>query len=296
MTDAVQIVEVGARDGLQNEPCLIALEDKLTLLRRLVQCGVVRVEATACVSPRQVPQMADYPQVLAQLAQLPAAEWSALVANARGLHAAMEAPLTEIALFTAVSDAFTEKNIRCSVAESLQRFAPLAQAARARGLRVRGYLSTVVRCPYAGAVKPAAVAACAQQLLQIGCDEISLGETLGVATPAAVQPMLQAVLQEVPAAQVAVHFHDTTGTAIANIACALEAGIRIVDAAVAGLGGCPFAPGAGGNVATEDVVHFLAGEGMHSGVDAQQLTATGRWISDTLCRPYRAKAGRAIMH
>ena len=284
MTARVQVVEVGARDGLQNEPRALPLEDKLELLRQLAESGLVRVEATACVSPRRVPQMADYPQVLAALPTLPAAQWSALVANERGLQAALSAPLAEVALFTAASEAFAQKNINCGIAESLSRFAPLAAAAKAQGLRVRGYLSTVVRCPYAGEVKPTAVAKVARQLMDIGCDEISLGETLGVATPATIRPMLRAVCAEVPPAQVAAHFHDTYNMGIANIACAMEMDIRIVDASVAGLGGCPFAPGAGGNTATEDVVYFLTGEGMQCGVDAKKLAATGKWIGKKLGR------------
>lgn len=299
MSDTAQLVEVGVRDGLQNEPSLVTTADKLELLQRLANTGLRRIEATACVSPQRVPQMADYPKVLAGLMrteELAPIRWSVLVANQRGLDAAATAPAVgEIALFTAASDAFTEHNIGCSVADSLVRFQPLVQQAKGLGLFVRAYVSTVVRCPYAGIVKPAAVAAVAEKLLTFGCDEISLGETLGVATPKSVKPMLQAVAAVVPITQTAVHFHDTNGTAIANIACALEAGIRIIDAAVAGLGGCPFAPGAGGNVATEDVLYFLTAEGIGCDVDLPALAATGRWISKKLSRQPVAKAGQVAI-
>lgn len=280
--DTVQIVEVGARDGLQNEATRVKTADKLELLTRLAQCGLRRIEATACVSPARVPQMADYPQILAALPDLPAAQWSVLVANRRGLAAALTAAVPEIALFTAASDAFAEKNIGCKVADSLLRFMPLAQEAKAARRRVRGYISTVVRCPYSGAVKPAQVAALARQLIDIGCDEIALGDTIGVGVPTTVQPVLTAVLSEVAVEKTAVHFHDTNGSALANIACALEAGIRIVDASVGGLGGCPFAPGASGNVATEAVGGFLAAQGFATGINVEAVQETGRWVRGLL--------------
>ena len=293
MTTRVTVVEVGARDGLQNEKIILPTADKLAFLERLAACGLQRIEATTCVSAARVPQMADYPDILKNLAALPEAQWSVLVANQRGFDALPETGVSEIALFTAASDTFTEKNIGRNIADSLTAFAPLAEAARARNLRVRGYLSTVIRCPYTGAVAPAQVAQVARQLLNLGCDEISLGDTIGVGTPNTVRPLLSAVLNEIPAEQLAVHFHDTNGTAIANIALALDYDIRIIDAAVGGLGGCPFAPGAGGNVATEDVLYFLTAEGYDTGIDPSVLAATGRWISKKLERPYTAKAGLA---
>ena len=279
MSEAVQIVEVGARDGLQNEAVVVSTADKLALLRRLVGCGLRRIEATACVSARRVAQMADYPAVLAALGSLPPARWSVLVANERGMRAALAAGgVGEVALFTAASDAFAERNISCSVAESLRRFAPLAAMARGAGVRVRGYISTVVACPYAGRVRPAAVAAVAAALAEMGCDEISLGETLGVAEVADIRAMLAAVGVEVGVERLAAHFHDTYGRAIGNIACALDAGVRVVDSSIGGLGGCPFAPGAGGNAATESVVAFLESQGCAVGVDAEKLAATAAWI------------------
>ena len=297
MDDRVEIVEVGPRDGLQNESAVVATEVKVELIRRLAACGLRRIEAAACVSPKRVPQMADHAEVLAALPESDPVIYGALVANARGLETATRSGrLGEIAVFTAASDAFARRNINRSVAESLADFRPLVARAKSAGLRARGYVSTAIACPYAGAVRPEATARVAAALAETGCDEISLGDTIGVGTPATVAPMLRAVLREVPARMLAGHFHDTFGAAVANIACAMEFGLRVFDSSVAGLGGCPFAPGASGNAATEDAAWFFQSEGMTTGVDPQALAETGAWLTKTLGRKtVGAKAGAAIL-
>lgn len=292
----VKVVEVGARDGLQNEPQPVPPARRVELIRRLAATGLRTIEAGAFVSPRRVPQMAATDAVLAALGDLaPAVALPVLVANDSGLDAALAAGARTIALFTAATDGFNRRNIKCTVAESLVRFAALADRAQAAGATVRGYLSCAVACPYDGPVRPAQVAAVAGRLARLGCAEISLGDTIGVGTPGTVRPMLQAVLSELPAGCLAVHFHDTYGQALANILTSLDLGIRTVDSAVGGLGGCPFAPGATGNVATEDVVYLLDGLGLESGIDLMALADTGAWIAGILGRPVQSRAGRALL-
>ena len=294
--ERVEIVEVGPRDGLQNESARIGTEAKLELIGRLAACGLRRIEATAFVSARRVPQMADHMEVAAGLPAGGGVCFGALVANMRGLEAALACGrLGEAAVFTAASDEFARRNIGRSVAESLADFAPLVARAKGAGLRVRGYVSTAIACPYSGAVSPAETARVAGELMEMGCDEISLGDTIGAGTPRTVRPLLREVSRAVPVENVAGHFHDTWGAAIANISCALEAGVRIFDSSVGGLGGCPFAPGAAGNAATEDAAWFLESEGMRTGLDLQKLAETGAWLLEKTGRTGGAKAGRALL-
>ena len=290
----VRLVEVGPRDGLQNEPGTVPTEVKIALIERLVEAGLEAVEVGAFVSPRWIPQMADTADVLAGLRRRPGVRYPVLVPNMKGLEAARAAGADEIAVFGAASESFSRRNINCSIAESLDRFVPVAEAARAAGMRVRGYVSCVLGCPYEGEIDPARVAEVAARLDAMGCYEISLGDTIGAGTPAAARTMVEAVAARVPAARLAVHFHDTYGKALANIFACLEAGVATVDAAVAGLGGCPYAPGASGNVATEDVLYMLDGMGIATGVDLEQLVAAGRFISDVLGRPPASKVARAL--
>ena len=293
MSDKVKLVEVGPRDGLQNEPSQVPTAVKIALVERLADCGLGHIEAASFVSPKWIPQMADGHAVLTGIRRRPKVVYSALTPNMQGLEAALAAGADEVAVFTAASESFCQHNIHCSISESLARFAPLLAEARLRRLRVRGYVSTVLGCPYQGAVKPADVARVADALYQLGCAEISLGDTIGVGTPNQARAMLAAVCRQVPIANLAVHFHDTYGQALANIHALLEDGIRIIDSSVAGLGGCPYAPGASGNVATEDVVYLLNGLGMDTGVDLDRLVDTGRWISQQLGRHNGSKVGLA---
>lgn len=294
MSDRVRIVEVGPRDGLQNEARSIPAAVKIELIERLVACGLSSVEATSFVSPKWVPQLADAAEVFAGLRKQPAIRYPVLVPNLQGLERALAVGVQEVAVFAAASEAFSQRNINASIAESLQRFAPLMDKASEAGVSVRGYVSTVLGCPYQGDVALADVVRVAKQLYQAGCYEISLGDTIGVGTPRKARAMLQAVASEIPMSALAVHFHDTWGQAIANIHACLEAGVRIVDSAVAGLGGCPYAAGASGNVATEDVVYLLDGLGLTHGVDLVALAETGEWISGQLGRVSASKSGRAM--
>ena len=294
MSDRVRIVEVGPRDGLQNEARSIPAAVKIELIERLVACGLRSVEATSFVSPKWVPQLADAAEVFAGLRKQPAIRYPVLVPNLQGLERALAVGVQEVAVFAAASEAFSQRNINASIAESLQRFAPLMDKASEAGVSVRGYVSTVLGCPYQGDVALADVVRVAKQLYQAGCYEISLGDTIGVGTPRQARAMLQAVASEIPMSALAVHFHDTWGQAIANIHACLEAGVRIVDSAVAGLGGCPYAAGASGNVATEDVVYLLDGLGLTHGVDLAALAETGEWISAQLGRVSASKSGRAM--
>ncbi|HMA16687.1 MAG TPA: hydroxymethylglutaryl-CoA lyase, partial [Kiloniellaceae bacterium] len=256
---SVEIVEVGPRDGLQNEPKSLPAAVKVALIESLAAAGCRVVEAGAFVSPKWVPQMADTAAVLAALKRQPGVRYPVLVPNLKGLERALAAGVEEVAVFGAASETFTQRNINCSIAESLERFAPVCDEARAAGLRVRGYVSCVLGCPYEGAVPVARVAEVAASLHAMGCAEVSLGDTIGVGTPLKARAMLEAVAARVPLERLAVHFHDTYGQALANILACLELGVATVDAAVAGLGGCPYAKGASGNVATEDVVYMLDG-------------------------------------
>lgn len=290
----VKIVEVGPRDGLQNEAQVIPAAVKVALIDRLSAAGLPVVESGSFVSPKWVPQMADTAQVLAGISKQPGTAYPVLVPNLKGLEAALAAGAGEIAVFGAASESFSQRNINCSIAESLERFRPVAEMALGAGIRVRGYVSCVLGCPYEGEIAPEAVAAVSKALFAMGCYEVSLGDTIGVGTPGKAQAMLCAVAADIPIERLAVHFHDTYGQALANIYAALEEGVSVVDSSVAGLGGCPYAKGASGNVATEDVVYMLNGLGIETGIDLDALVETAFFISDALGRPPASKVARAI--
>ncbi len=292
-SDHVRIVEVGPRDGLQNEAMPVATATKIELIRRLVEAGHSTVEATSFVSPRWVPQMADAREVFSGIAKPDGVSFPVLVPNLQGLERALEVGVREVAVFGAASEAFSRKNINASIDESLARFEPVMARAREAGVRVRGYVSTVLGCPYQGEVPFADVVRVARRLHELGCYEISLGDTIGVGTPKRAREMLLAVAGSVPMGALAVHFHDTYGQALANVLSCLEAGVRVADASVSGLGGCPYAAGASGNLATEDLVYLLQGQGLECGVDLPKLVTTGRWISAELKRENGSKVGRA---
>ena len=290
----VKIVEVGPRDGLQNEKTLIDVDDKMTLINLLADTGLSYVESGSFVSPKWVPQMATSSEIFSRLNKRSDVTYAALTPNMKGFEAAMAVNDDEVAIFGAASESFSQKNINCSIAESLARFAPVVEAAKAQNIRVRGYVSCVGGCPYEGDIEPQAVAKVAKTLFDMGCYEISLGDTIGVGTPASVSAMLDAVLAVVPAEHLAVHFHDTYGQALTNIYTALGKGINVLDSAVAGLGGCPYAKGASGNVATEDVVYMLNGMGIETGVDFNKLLEAGWFISDKLGRAPISKVSQAM--
>jgi hydroxymethylglutaryl-CoA lyase len=292
---AVRIVEMGPRDGLQNEQQPVPLATKLELIARLADAGLREIEATAFVSPKWVPQMADHAELMHALPRRPGVDYPVLTPNLQGFEAAVAAGAEHVAVFAAASESFSRKNINCSIAESIDRFLPVLDAARARGLRVRGYVSCVVACPYEGAVAPQQVAVVAARLAEIGCDEISLGDTIGVGTPATVTRMLEAVAARVPVQRLAGHYHDTWGMAVANVAASLRFGLRCFDASVGGLGGCPYAKGATGNVATEDVVYLLHGMGFDTGIDIDKLVDTAAWINAQLGREPMSRVARATL-
>lgn len=294
MSDSVRIVEVGPRDGLQNEKAWVATADKIELIARLGRTGLRSIEATSFVSPKWVPQLADAAEVYAGIAQVPGVDYPVLVPNLQGYARAAAVGVREVAVFTAASETFNRTNTNAGIDESLARFAPVLERAAADGVKVRGYVSTVLGCPYQGDVPLADVVRVAQRLHAMGCYEISLGDTIGVGTPGKARAMLRAVAAAVPMAALAVHFHDTYGQALANIAACLEEGVRVVDAAVSGAGGCPYAKGASGNVATEDVVYLLHGNGVETGIDLPALAATGRWLAQKLGRPTGSKVGQAL--
>lgn len=294
LPNQVKIVEVGPRDGLQSEPAAVPTAIKIALIERLADAGLPAVEATAFVSPKWIPQMADNAQVLAGLRRKPGVAYPVLVPNMRGFDAALAAGAEEIAVFGAASETFSRKNTNCSIAESFERFKPVTQAAQAHGLRIRGYVSCVIGCPYEGAVPPAKVADVAARLVELGCYEVSLGDTIGVGTPGKIKAMIEAVTIRVPVEQLAGHYHDTYGQALANVYASLECGVRVFDASVSGLGGCPYAPGASGNVATEDVVYMLDGLGVQTGVDLDRLVDTGEFICAALGRQTTSKVARAV--
>lgn len=290
---AVRIVEVGPRDGLQNEPSAVATATKIAFIDRLSATGLPAIEATAFVSPKWIPQMADNAEVMAGITRKAGVSYPVLVPNMKGFHAAAAAGATEIAVFAAASETFSRKNINCGIAESLERFRPVTDAARSDGIRVRGYVSCVLGCPYEGDIAPGAVADVAASLLAMGCYEISLGDTIGTGTPRRAQAMMDAVADAVPRERLAGHFHDTYGQALANIFACMERGIAVFDSSVAGLGGCPYARGASGNVATEDVLYMLSGLGIETGVDLDAVIDTGRFISDALGRKPASKVSLA---
>ncbi len=291
----VKMVEVGPRDGLQNEQVIVPTEVKIGLIDRLSAAGLSAIEVTSFVSPKWVPQMADNARVLAGITRRPGVSYSALVPTMQGFQAALAAGVDEIAVFGSASESFSQKNINCSIAESLERFGAVIAAARRNGIPVRGYVSCVLGCPYEGEVSPKAVAQVAARLLAMGCYEISLGDTIGLAGPAKAQAMIRTVAARVPRERLAVHFHDTYGLALANILSVLELGIAVVDSSVDGLGGCPYAKGAAGNVASEDLLCMLNGLGIETGVDLGELIAAGAYISSFLDRPFGSKVARALV-
>lgn len=292
---AVKIVEVGPRDGLQNEARVLPAKVKIEFINRLSEAGLPVIEATSFVSPKWIPQLADALNVFSGIDKKPGVAYPVLVPNVKGLEAALAVGVREIAVFTTPSEQFSLRNTNCTVAESLVRIKEVLTIAKAQRLFVRGYLSCVLGCPYEGEMQPEKVATIATDLLALGCDEISLGDTIGVGTPYKTQALIEAVCQTVPLAQVAVHFHDTYGQALVNIFAAMSLGISTIDSAVAGLGGCPYAKGATGNVATEDVVYMLEGMGIQTGVDLKTLVAAGAFISNQLGRKPQSKASLALL-
>ncbi len=290
----VKMVEVGPRDGLQNEPGSVPAEVKVGLIDRLSDAGLSAVEAGSFVSPKWVPQMADTAEVMARISRKPGVAYPVLVPNLKGLEDALAAKAEEIAIFGAATEAFSKRNINCSIAESLERFEPVCRAALDHGMRVRGYMSVVLGCPYEGEVNPQAVAAVSQRLYDMGCYEISLGDTIGTGTPAKAQRMIEVVAKKIPFEKLAGHFHDTYGQALANILAAMEMGVATFDSSVAGLGGCPYAKGATGNVASEDVLYMLDGLGIETGVNMAKLLDAAEFICAQLKRPTVSRAGRAL--
>jgi len=291
---AVRLCEVGPRDGLQNEKAMVPTDVKVALIDMLTDAGLPAIEATSFVSPKWVPQMADAADVMARIARKPGVRYPVLTPNLKGFDAALAAGADEVAVFVAATESFSKRNINCSIAESLERARPVFEAAREAGVRVRGYISVVLGCPYEGNVDPAAVAEIAAALHALGAYEVSLGDTIGTGTAGKTQVLLRRVAERVPIAALAGHFHDTYGQALANIYASLELGVATFDCSVAGLGGCPYAKGATGNVATEDVVYLLDGLGIETGVDMTKLRSAGRFISDHLQRPSMSRVARAL--
>jgi len=294
MSDSVRIVEVGPRDGLQNEKTPVSVADRIAFIEALVGAGLHTVEVGAFVSPKAIPQMVNSDQVLRGVDHHPDSEFHVLVPNEKGYEAARAAGARVIAVFASASEGFSRANINCSVAESIERFKPVVERAKADGVRVRGYISCVLGCPFDGEVKPRAVANVADTLWELGCYEISLGDTIGVGTPLKAKALLRAVAGTVPIASLAMHFHDTYGQALANLYAGMEEGARVIDSAAGGLGGCPFAPGATGNVATEDVVYMLEGMGIATGVDMVKLVAATNVVSKLIGRPPVSRVAAAL--
>lgn len=289
----VRLVEVGPRDGLQNEQQPISVHDKVQLIDALSAAGFTRIEAGSFVSPKWVPQMAGSAEVFAQIKRYPGVSYTALTPNLQGFQAALAAQVSEVAVFAAASEAFSQKNINCSISDSLKRFEPLLAQAQASGIKVRGYISCVLGCPYSGAVAPSQVAQIAAELYAMGCYEVSLGDTIGVGTPGSTRTLIEAVAQKVPRAQLAGHFHDTYGQALANIYASLLEGLSVFDSSVAGLGGCPYAKGASGNVASEDVLYLLNGLEIATGIDLTQVIAAGEQICARLGRANGSRVAQA---
>jgi hydroxymethylglutaryl-CoA lyase len=290
----VKLVEVGPRDGLQNEATPVSTEVKVELIHRLQDAGLKVIEATAFVSPKWVPQMADNAQVMAAVRRKPGVSYPVLVPNKKGLDAALAARAEEVVVFGAATEAFSQRNTNCSIADGLARFAEVAREALARGLKVRGDISVCLGCPYEGEVKPEAVVRVAREFDAMGCYEITIADTIGTGTAGKTRAVLEAVMEHIPAERLAGHFHDTYGQAVANVYAALECGVPTFDSSVAGLGGCPYAKGATGNVATEDVLYLLDGLGIETGVDIDKLIAAGEYICGVLGRPTHSKAARAL--
>jgi len=290
----VRIVEVGPRDGLQNEKAFLPTATKIELIERLSGTGLQTIEATSFVSPKWIPQLADAADVYTSVRKTPGVRYPVLVPNLQGYERARAVGAAEIAVFTAASEAFNRKNINASIDESIERFMPVIERAKADGVAVRGYVSTVLGCPYQGEVAIADVVRVAKRLHDLGCYEVSLGDTIGIGTPVKAKSMLAAVAEQVPMSALAVHFHDTRGQALANILACLELGVAVVDCSVSGAGGCPYARGATGNVASEDVVYMLQGMGIETGIDLSKLIETGRWLSSQLNRANNSKVGLAV--
>ena len=295
MPDSVRIVEVGPRDGLQNEKTIIPAATKIELINRLSASGLRTIEATSFVSPKWVPQLADAAEVFSAIDQRPGISYPVLVPNEQGYDRARAVGAREVAVFSAASEAFNRKNINASIEESIARFAPILEKASADGVRVRGYVSTVLGCPYQGEVPLRDVVHVAERMYAMGCYEISLGDTIGIGTPRKARDMLRAVAASVPIEALAVHFHDTRGQALANVLACLEEGVAVVDSSISGTGGCPYAKGATGNVASEDVVYMLEGMGIATGIDLARLIETGLWLSAQLGRETSSKVARASM-
>jgi len=298
MSEQVRIVEVGPRDGLQNEKEIVDTATKLALIERLAKTGLRDIEVASFVSPKWVPQMADHAEIMAGLpasASYLDVNYSVLTPNMKGFEAAVAAGAKEVAVFAAASEGFSQKNINCSIAESLDRFVPVFEAARQQGIRVRGYISCVVACPYDGPIAPEKVAQVAARLMELGSYEVSLGDTIGTGTPASVLRMLEAVARVVPVGRLAGHYHDTYGMAVANVYASYEFGVRAFDSSIAGLGGCPYAKGATGNVATEDLVYLFDGLGVQTGVNLDALVDCAGWISSVLGRAPNSNVSRALL-
>ncbi|MDB6146171.1 MAG: Hydroxymethylglutaryl-CoA lyase [Pseudomonas sp.] len=293
LPQSVRLVEVGPRDGLQNEAQPVSVAAKVQLIDELSAAGLSYIEAGSFVSPKWVPQMAGSAEVFAQIQRKADVTYAALAPNLRGFEDALAAGVTEVAVFASASEAFSQRNINCSISESLERFVPIMEAARLHGFKVRGYVSCVLGCPYEGQVAPDQVAAVANELFAMGCYEISLGDTIGTGTPGATQTLFETVAGKIPRGKLAGHFHDTYGQALANIYASLLEGIQVFDSSVAGLGGCPYAKGASGNVATEDVLYMLNGLGIDTGIDLDLLITAGQHICDVLGRPTGSRVAKA---
>jgi len=293
MSDTVRIVEMGARDGLQNEKTPVSVEDRIDFIRKLLEAGLHTIEVGAFVSPKAIPQMVGSDEVLRAVNPLPG-EFHVLVPNEKGYEAARACGAKVVSVFAAASEGFSRANINCSIAESIERFKPVMARAKADGVKVRGYISTVLGCPFDGEIKPKAVADVAKTLWHLGCYEISLGDTIGVGTPTKAKAMLRAVGEHVPMEKLAMHFHDTYGQALANLYAGMEEGVSVIDSAAGGLGGCPFAPGATGNVATEDVVYMLEGMGIKTGVDMPKLLAATNEITALIGRSPASRVASAL--
>ncbi|MCW8948317.1 MAG: hydroxymethylglutaryl-CoA lyase, partial [Sedimenticola sp.] len=294
LPERVKIVEVGPRDGLQNEAAPVPVEVKLGLIDRLEKAGVSVIEAGSFVSPKWVPQMASSAELFQLIDQKPGVSYPMLVPNLKGLESALSVGVKEIAIFAAASESFTQKNINCSIEESIARYSDVMAQAKQHGLLVRGYVSCVLGCPYEGEIAPERVADVARHLYEMGCYEISLGDTVGVGTPIKAQRMIDAVAETVPVEKLAAHFHDTYGQALANLFAVLQRGVSIIDSSVSGLGGCPYAKGASGNVATEDILYMLNGLGIQTGIDMEKLLQAGDYISRYLQRDPASKVARAL--
>lgn len=291
----VTLIEVGPRDGLQNEPSFVATQTKVDLINLLAKSGLTHIEITSFVSPKAIPQLADHDAVCEKIDKPTGVHFSALVPNEHGMQQALAAGIQEISIFTAASELFNQRNIHCSIAESLSRFTPVMILAKSHHIKVRAYISCVLGCPYQGHISPHQVVQVAQQLIDLGAEELSLGDTIGVGTPKQTEALIDAMTQHIPSATLAMHFHDTYGQAIANIHTALICGVTRFDSSVAGLGGCPYARGASGNVATEDVLYLLHGLGIETGIDIYKIVAAGDMICTALQRRNQSKVARALL-